>query len=162
MGDSGNTAQIDREIKKQRRAEVELILTGSDGSPLARQDVTLEQTRHKFLFGVAGFDIISAATEPDGAKKELAGRRVDKLTALFNFVDFAVLLGPLRALRGRPDTARIMQAARWCADHHILVKGHPLCWHTLSPDWLLPLTNAEILQAQLRRIRREVTLIFRN
>ena len=37
------------------------------------------------------------------------------------------------------------------------VKGHPLCWHTAQPDWLLPLSNGEILEAQKARIRREVT-----
>ena len=36
------------------------------------------------------------------------------------------------------------------------MKGHPLCWHTLTADWLLPLTNREILQAQIARIQRDV------
>jgi GH35 family endo-1,4-beta-xylanase len=50
----------------------------------------------------------------------------------------------------------VQNAARWCRDHHLLTKGHPLCWHTLTADWLLALNNAEILQAQLARIHREV------
>jgi endo-1,4-beta-xylanase len=47
-------------------------------------------------------------------------------------------------------------AARWFADRGIAVKGHPLAWHTLAPEWLLPLSTDEV-EAELRqRIRREV------
>jgi GH35 family endo-1,4-beta-xylanase len=37
-----------------------------------------------------------------------------------------------------------------------VLKGHPLCWHTLTADWLLSLANGEILQAQIARIQRDV------
>ena len=37
-----------------------------------------------------------------------------------------------------------------------MTKGHPLCWHTVTANWLLPLSNAEILEAQVGRIRRDV------
>src|ERR1035437_7614471 len=47
--------------------------------------------------------------------------------------------------------------ARWFADRGVTLKGHPLCWHTVQPDWLLPLSNDEILAAQKARTTREVT-----
>lgn len=38
-----------------------------------------------------------------------------------------------------------------------MVKGHPLCWHTVSAKWLLEKTNEEVLENQLARIRREIS-----
>ena len=37
------------------------------------------------------------------------------------------------------------------------MKGHPLCWHTVSAEWLLQMSDEEIIETQLSRIRREVT-----
>ena len=50
-----------------------------------------------------------------------------------------------------------MNAAQWFADRGCEVKGHPLCWHTVTADWLMALSDDEIVEAQLARIRREVT-----
>ena len=77
--------------------------------------------------------------------------------ALFNFATLPFYWGRFEPERGKPDTRRVLAAARWFADRGVAVKGHPLCWHTVQPDWLLPLSNDEILEAQKARIRREVT-----
>jgi GH35 family endo-1,4-beta-xylanase len=53
-------------------------------------------------------------------------------------------------------TKEVQNAARWCLDHQLITKGHPLCWHTLTADWLLEMSNAEILQAHIARIQRDV------
>jgi GH35 family endo-1,4-beta-xylanase len=39
----------------------------------------------------------------------------------------------------------------------MVTKAHPLCWHTLTADWLLSMSNEEILQAQIARIQRDVS-----
>ena len=54
-------------------------------------------------------------------------------------------------------TEPLKNAANWCRQRGLVVKGHPLCWHTLTADWLLSMTNAEILQAQVARIQRDVS-----
>jgi GH35 family endo-1,4-beta-xylanase len=59
--------------------------------------------------------------------------------------------------RGQPLTEKLQNAARWCAQHGLLAKGHPLCWHTLTADWLLGMRPPEILQAQTARIQREIS-----
>lgn len=59
-------------------------------------------------------------------------------------------------MRGRPDTARLLAAARWFAERGVQVKGHPLLWHTLTAPWLLDLPPEEVERAQRERIRREV------
>ena len=37
-----------------------------------------------------------------------------------------------------------------------MVKGHPLCWHTVSAKWLMDKTDEQVLENQLFRIQREV------
>jgi GH35 family endo-1,4-beta-xylanase len=54
-------------------------------------------------------------------------------------------------------TEPLKNAAHWCRQRGLTVKGHPLCWHTLTADWLLSMSNTEILQAQTARIRRDVS-----
>jgi GH35 family endo-1,4-beta-xylanase len=153
----GSSDRVDSNIKENRTGEAEVIILKTDGSPLINEEVVIAQTNHKFLFGITGFDIVLANSESGEAEKEQADRRVDKLTALFNYVTLPFYWGRFEPERGHPMTESMRKAAQWCMDHHLLVKGHPLCWHSLSADWLLPMGNSEILQAQIGRIQREVT-----
>ena len=148
--------QTNDETRKNRTAQAEVTVLKADNTPLVRQEVVISQTNHKFLFGIAGFDIVDANGNVSGEEKELVDRRVDKLTDLFNYVTLPFYWGRFEPQRGHPMTTSLMKAARWCVDHHLLVKGHPLCWHTLTPDWLLSMSNADILQTQVTRIQREV------
>ncbi len=148
---------VDERINQIRRAEVELKVTGLDGSPLRNQEVRLEQTRHKFLFGVGGFDIVALVNAKSPEEEARAAARVDRLTALCNFVTLPFYWARFEPVRGEPKTVEMRKAAEWCQAHGLRTKGHPLCWHTLAPDWLLPMSNKEILEAQLGRIRREVS-----
>jgi endo-1,4-beta-xylanase len=150
-------SDIDIEIRKTRSVAAELTLQGTDGAPLAGREVTVAQTRHKFLFGSTGFDLLAAHDDPDAEKRELALARVEKLTGLCNAVTLPFYWARFEPARGEPMTDQLTKAARWFVERGLQVKGHPLCWHTLAPDWLLPLSNAQILEAQLGRIRRDVT-----
>jgi len=38
----------------------------------------------------------------------------------------------------------------------MVLKGHPLCWHTVGADWLMAYSNEKILETQLARIRRDI------
>jgi endo-1,4-beta-xylanase len=147
----------DTDIIKNRTARAVVTLLNADHTPLAHQEVAIAQTRHKFLFGAAGFDIALVNDGLDPDKKALAEKRADKFKALFNSVTLPFYWGRFEPQPGQPITGRLLKAARWCVDHQLRVKGHPLCWHTVTADWLLPLSNSEILQAQLARIRREVS-----
>lgn len=57
---------------------------------------------------------------------------------------------------GKPRTAELMQEARFLKNHGVMLKGHPLCWHTVCADWLLKNDNETILEKQVGRIHREV------
>jgi len=138
--------------------ESTITILKADGTPLAHQEVTIAQTKHKFLFGTAAFDLVSLTSgEYAGEKKEQAEQRAAKITALFNSATLPFYWARFEPERGKPISEKVKNAAHWCLDHNMIVKGHPLCWHTLTADWLLSMSNAEILQAQIARIQRDVS-----
>jgi endo-1,4-beta-xylanase len=149
---------VDSNIKQNRSCDATLTVLGSDGKPLANHQVTVAQRNHKFSFGVTGSSLIGLANDQatDQAKSQ-ALLHADRLLNLFNFVTLPFYWGQFEPQRGKPHTARILTAAKWFVDRGCRVKGHPLCWHTVGADWLLPLSNAEIIQAQRDRITRDVT-----
>ena len=152
------SSSTDSDIKKNRTAAVTVALRRADGKPLANQEVTVAQKSHKFLFGTTGSAMIAYANnELSGEAEAKARQHVEHLTHLFNFVTLPFYWGRFEQKQGQPDTARLKNAAQWLVDRGIVVKGHPLCWHTVCADWLMPMSNAEIIKTQMARIRREVT-----
>ncbi len=149
---------LDLAIRRNRTATITVNLS-YQGSPVAYQDFLVEQKNHHFLFGSNWGDSTLALVngELSGREKEQAELRNEHFLQLFNQATLPFYWGPFEPQPGQPETERILNAARWYVDHHCTVKGHPLCWHTLAPDWLLPMTNQEILQALLDRIQRDVS-----
>ncbi len=111
----------------------------------------MEQKKHQFLFGSTwGESTIALANgELSGKEKELAELRNERFLQLFNQVTLPFYWARFEPQQGQPQTQRILNTARWYPDHNCIVKGHPLCWHTLTADWLLNMSNREILQAQV-------------
>ena len=148
---------MNTDIQKNRMTHATITILKADGSPLANQEVTVEQTDHKFLFGTAAFDLVQLTNgDYTGKDLELAQQRADNINALFNAATLPFYWGRFEPERGKPITEKVKNAARWCLDHNMVTKGHPLCWHTVTADWLLPLSNAQILKTQIDRIHREV------
>lgn len=149
---------LDLAIRKNRTAEATVTLSHR-GSPVAHQEILVQQKNHKFLFGSNwGESTIALVNgELSGKEKEQAELRNERYLQLFNQVTLPFYWARFEPQRGQPQTQRILNVARWYSDHHCIVKGHPLCWHTLTADWLLTMSNREILQAQLRRIQRDVS-----
>jgi len=141
---------------KQVNASVRIL--HEDRTPLADQEVTVAQTKHEFLFGTAAFDLVPLTNgEYSGREKEAAELRAEKTAALCNAATLPFYWGQFEPQQGKPRTEQVKRAAQWCVDRNMTVKGHPLCWHTMTADWLLPMSNAEILEAQKARIRRDVS-----
>jgi len=153
-----DTSHLDRAIRQQRTTTA-TVTVRHNGSPFAGQEIIVAQRRHQFLFGSNwGESTIALANgELIGYEKELAERRNANFLQLFNQATLPFYWGRFEPQRGKPDTRRILNAARWYQAQGCVTKGHPLCWHTLTVDWLLSLTNREILQAQIERIQREVS-----
>jgi endo-1,4-beta-xylanase len=143
---------------EQNRTSEAIVTVIAGGAPVASRQVVIAQRSHRFLFGSTGFDFVPLANdEVAGTERSQAEGLARQWLALFNVATLPFYWGRFEPERGHPDTGRLLAAARWFADRGVAVKGHPLCWHTVQPDWLLPLTNEEILDAQKARIRREVT-----
>jgi endo-1,4-beta-xylanase len=137
---------------RHRIADVALTVTGPDGRPLpAGTALTVRQTRHRFGFGCIGFDFVP--TDPPVR----AGTLDDLWFDLFNTATLPFYWGEFEAERGRPRTEPLLAAARLLADRGVVIKGHPLTWHTVTAPWLLDLSVDEIERAQRERIRREVS-----
>lgn len=148
---------MNENIESHRTASATLLISRPDGAPLAGREVIVEQTRHQFLFGTAAFDLVPFTNgQYEGESKDRAGERAEKLQALFNAATLPFYWARFEPQRGRPMTAQLKNAAQWCRDHGLSAKGHPLCWHTLTADWLLSMDGPSILQAQTARIRRDV------
>jgi endo-1,4-beta-xylanase len=143
---------------RHRTVETTLTVRGPDGRPVSDATVVVAQRNHAFLFGCIGFDLIplangEATTVPPAQSESLAELWLD----LFNAATLPFYWGDFEPVPGRPDTRRLLNAARWFADRGCVVKGHPLAWHTVTAPWLLDLTTEQVLEAQRARIRREVT-----
>jgi endo-1,4-beta-xylanase len=155
MENSGTN--LDGRIKESRTAEVTLTVLKEDRTPLANREIEVAQRSHKFLFGCIGFEMIPLANdELEGEEKSYAEQFNKRLVDLYNFITLPFYWGRFEPERGMPDTQRILNTARWFVERGCKVKGHPLCWHTLAPDWLIALSNEEIIQAQVARIHRDV------
>jgi len=151
---------------RHRKAQCTLTVRRPDGLPLADTEVAIEQVAHRFRFGNIGFDLIALANHetsavpesPFGGAAPAQGEHLASLWLdLFNTATLPFYWAGFEPERGRPDTARLRRAAAWFVDRGCVVKGHPLAWHTLAPDWLLDLPTAEAEDALRGRIRREVT-----
>lgn len=143
---------------KHRMGTRLLKLERKDGTPVQNKEFVVRQKKHKFLFGCAEFSVVPLANnELQGMDKEKAEKCFDKFIDLFNFATLPFYWGRFEPVKGQPDTKRLKNAAKWLKAKGCTLKGHPLCWHTVTAPWLLEMSNSEILSYQLERIHREVT-----
>ncbi len=151
-----------------RKAKCLLHVTDRQGNPIANASLRLKQTRHEFLFGCGAFDFMAyvnaadpanAADPSESAQQANAALkdRIDKWLALYNYGTLPFYWGRFEPKEGNPQTKSLLRTARFLKEHHVTVKGHPLCWHTVCADWLMKYDNQTILEKQLRRIHREVS-----
>jgi GH35 family endo-1,4-beta-xylanase len=151
---------------RHRIGEITLTVRGPDRRPLADQVITVAQQRHDFAFGNIGFDFVSLVGGPGtdetaavfgGAERIGLDRLADAWLGLFNTATLPFYWGPYEPVRGKPDERRLTATARWLAARGVTVKGHPLLWHTVQPDWLLGLELDEVERLTRARIRELVT-----
>jgi len=142
--------EMNARIQKYRTAEVTLAVTDAGGRPLAGAAVTVQQTRHQFLFGCNAFGLSASREGP----AQTAYR--DRFKALLNFATLPFYWGAYERQEGQPAADGRRAMAEWCAANGIRTKGHPLCWHQVPPPWLAGKTPEEVQALQIGRITREV------
>lgn len=151
-----------------RTLTTDVLVVDDQGRPAADVDVTTTQLAHEFGFGSIGFDFVDwlggPPTSTGGDASEFFGGRVSSdpeelaqaWLGVFDTVTLPFYWRSFEPERGRPQTARLRATAEWFAERGVRVKGHPLVWHTLAPEWLLQLDDAEVEEVLRARIRREV------
>lgn len=146
-----------------RTARAVITVTDASGHPQPGLTVRVAQRRHEFVFGNIGFDLIPLANgEAESRANVFGGARhnlellAERFLDVFNTATLPFYWRGFEPERRRPDTERLATAARWFAERGVDVKGHPLVWHTLAPEWLLSLTDAEVEAEVKARITREV------
>ena len=127
------------------RASALLKMQDEHGETLAHTEVVVEQTRHSFVFGNIGFDFVDPAVR-DTPLARLWLDLYNSATLPFYWRDF-------EPMQGAPRTRPLRDTAQWFRDHGVAVKGHPLVWHTLAPQWL----SGDVESQLRRRIARDVT-----
>ena len=151
-----------------RKASVRLKLLKRDGTPAANQEVKIKLKTHKFLFGVGCFEAVEVASgrrltaNPGGdpvsdERKTLLTEKIDKLLRFNNYATLPFYIGRYEPQEGKPEETLLKKGARFLEEKNIIVKGHPLCWHTVCADWLMNYSNADILKKVIERIERDVS-----
>lgn len=126
-----------------RLTDADVTVLALDGSPRADVEVTITQRRHAFAFGCTPPSI-------DPARAEERTLWLD----LFDTATVPVYWGRFEPERGHTEKEAVLAEARALAAEGVRLKGHPLVWHFVKPEWLdaLPLEEAErLLRARIRR-----------
>lgn len=134
-----------------RIGALDVTVTRPDGSPLVGP-VMVRQLTHDVGFGNIGFELMDVA-----AGEARGSALAHSWLALFNQATLAFYWRGFEPREGAPDTDRLLAAARWFTERGVRLKGHPLVWHTLAPQWLLGRSLGEVERTVRERISRDVT-----
>ena len=141
-----------------RKSACTIRLLDAQGHPMAGQKVRARLVNHEFKFGCNIFFLPAMFDERVPAERRERVRRMwESWQALFNFGTLPFYQGQYEPQEGVTREASILRTAKFLDEHGVALKGHPLCWHTVSAKWLLDKSDEEVLQNQLGRIRREIT-----
>lgn len=136
-------------IEKYRKADATIQVLDAAGKPLAGAKVQVRQVRHEFLFGSNIFYFARPARPDDDPK--LLQAYLTHYEGLLNYATLPFYWPSYERERGRPQHAMMAKAARWCKDHHIATKGHPLAWNYSDARWF-PSDPDELFRLQVARV----------
>ena len=118
----------DARIEKHRKANLVVTVVDRNGTPVPGARVSVEQINHAFLFGCNIFRL----HKYEGKQQETYGR---EFAALLNYATLPFYWNGYEPKPGEKQRDDRMRMARWCRDHGIATKGHPLVWHNGWPKW---------------------------
>ncbi|MBR2377011.1 MAG: endo-1,4-beta-xylanase [Clostridia bacterium] len=139
-------------IEKYRKGEFTIKFLNED-----KKEVTVKQTKHKFLFGTTAFMLNSFEKE----EKEVIYK--EKFVNLFNQAVVPFYWSDLEPeegkLRFRKDTENVYRRPQpdlvleFCKEYGIEPKGHCLLWNKFVPDWLEKYSKEERKKIVERRFK---------
>lgn len=143
----------DARNEQLRKGEFTLTLTGPDGKPLANTPVTLDQTRHHFMFGsvVGGF-----ADHP-------GGDHVMFRSLLKQHFNTIVMENDMKWSRIEPERDVVVFDkpdlwVAWAKENDFTMRGHGLFWAKFGmvQDWVKALPEPERREEALEHLRETV------
>lgn len=144
--------QINDRIENCRKGDALLRLFSPDGKPLmANMTVSIEQTRHAFLFGSNVNWLVWHSRFQRGYRRAYS----KYFTELFNFATFPFYWDTFSPGKAEALLAIHKRIARWCKVNAITPKGHPLAWNWQDPKWLKG-TPEEVMEEQFGYIDHSV------
>ncbi len=138
-------AQAPERIERHRKADATVTVLDPQGRPVPDAQVSITQKRHTFLFGCNIFNW-GRIEDP-----QLQEAYLTKFADLLNYATLPFYWAAYEFRPGEPNHAYTEKVARWCQEHGILTKGHPLAWNHADPAWL-PEDPDEVYRLQLARI----------
>lgn len=113
--------------------------------------LSIRQVNHKFLFGSNIFGTVYK----NGEDKHIYQQRIQDI---WNAGTLPFYWAMYEKEENKPDPGdAVFKAAAWAKERGITLKGHPLCWHTLAPEWLMEYNPDKILGKVIERIHRDVS-----
>ncbi len=135
-------------IRQYRMGRSVLRLQGPNGQGLpVGSKIKIAQTRHKFLFGCNIFKLGRCGTPEQNVVYQ------NRFAELMNFATVPFYWWNYERRKGQLDDERTEEVVRWCQDHGMTTKGHPLAWNFRDPRWLDGPAQ-EVMQLQMARIER--------
>ena len=119
----------EQRIKEHRCAAATIIVLDAAGKPVPDAKLEIRQTRHAFLFGCNIFKW----QIPDAKLQEAYRQRYAEL---LNYATIGFYWWAYEPAQGKPRHEYAESVARWCQEHGILCKGHPLAWNYGDPKWI--------------------------
>jgi GH35 family endo-1,4-beta-xylanase len=138
-------ASAPERIEKHRKGDI-TVLVLDRGEVAAGAALEVAQTGHEFLFGCNAYGLSVADKSPAQRAYQ------ERFAALFNYATLPFYWGFYEGKRGERQTEALKAMARWCADHGVRSKGHPLVWHEVVPDWV-PRDVPALVSALRERVR---------
>jgi GH35 family endo-1,4-beta-xylanase len=153
--------RIDAGIEANRMGWATLRFVDEAGKPVSGVNVSLEQTRHQFLFGVNLFMLGEFPTEQENRKyEEMLASLFNYATAPFYWKALEPEPGKVRFAKNSPKAYRRPPpdlAVEFAERTGITLKGHPLVWD--SPKWAYPDWAPRDPAEQDRLLRRRIEQI---
>lgn len=120
---------VEERIRKYRTGTLTVRVKDAKGKAIPNAEVKVEQTRHAFLFGCNIFGLSPEDTS------DLQRQYQERFAALLNYATLPFYWGSFEPQEGARQYERLEAMARWCREHGIMTKGHPLIWHEVYPRW---------------------------
>jgi len=144
--------QADARIEKYRKGDAALKLIDPDGKPIpAGTTVSIEQTRHKFLFGANIYKFDDCRTPEENAAYK------QRFRELWNFATVRFYWVSYEITEGKLEFEDRLKIARWCIENGITPKGHPLFWSECQPAWVHKKDPDKAEELAFSRVGREVS-----